>query len=119
MYKIFFILLINLLFFSPSNAATVSYICEWGAEISEDNKKSKNVYEIIDDKVYEDSKELDIYFYKLSRKNIEYKYSKYNNINTKFNYHFKLNIHTGIAFETFSTDAGDFNEAYGAVCEFI
>ena len=119
MKKIFYFLFLNLIFCNYSLADTIRYTCDWGKQISHNNKSIINVYEISKDIVLKDSKKLDITFINLTNKNIEYKYTSLNNLNTKFNYHFILNIHTGVAIETFSSDGQSFNEGYVATCEFI
>ena len=119
MKRLFYFLLLNLIFINYSSASIISYTCDWGSEISHNNKRIINVYEISNNQVLKDSKKLNITFINLTNKNIEYKYTKVNNLNTKFNYHFILNIHSGIAIETFSSQDESFNEGYVAVCEFI
>ena len=96
-------MVLGLLLSGNAYAENLTFVCQW--------KNGKNVYEIIDGKVYEDAKLIKTTFLKVSNKNVEFKYKEKSfdkslvsdddlYPSSEFNKHFKLNLKTGTAFET-------------------
>ena len=120
MKKICDIFLINLFLFSHTYAENlnITYVCEWKDGISE--KNIKIVYKINRNKeIFEDDIKINTIYLSLTNNNIEYKYSKFNNLNVNFNHHFKLNINSGKAFEIITSDESDYSDVFTAACTFI
>ncbi len=121
MKKLFLVCLFILTFISNSYAKSVMFICTWEFEVSGSVKipSLTNLYEIRNNRIFEDNVEIIHSNLKLTPKNIEYFYSKSNNFNNLYNYHFKLNIRTGNAFENYVNQDKSVNRTNIATCKFI
>ena len=122
MKKLLGIFVLVLLLSGNAYAENLTFVCQW--------KNGKNVYEIIDGKVYDDAKLIKTSFLKVSNRNVEFKYKEKRHDrslvsdddlypSSVFNIHFKLNLKTGQAFETQISVKGTSNDSFHAKCEVI
>ena len=121
MKKLYLVCLFSLIFISNSYAKSITFICTWEFDVSGSLKipTLTNLYEIKNGRVFEDNVEIIHTNFKLTSKNIEYNYSKLNNFDNLYTYHFKLNIRTGNAFENYVNQDNTVNKTNVATCEFI